>query len=437
MNDLVIGIAIFLLTFIAIASEKIHKTIAALIGASLMLLLKIVEQHKAFHEIDLNVIFLLIGMMVIVHITSQTGVFQWIAIQIAKTAKGKPVLIIILLSIITAILSAFLDNVTTVILLAPVCLLICQQLEIDPIPFLILIAVSSNIGGTATSIGDPPNILISSAAGLSFLDFIINLAPVIIVIMLAFIYTVKFMFKDKMNVSSELRARIMSMDPTRVIKNKKLLIQCLSVMSYVFIGFFIHGALHLEPATIALSGAAILILITKTDPEEIFKHIEWGTIFFFIGLFIIVAGVIEIGVIAIISEKLLSFFGEKLIALNMFILWFSAISSALVDNIPFVATVIPIIKETGQHISLNMNVPPGDILNPLWWSLALGSCLGGNGSLIGASANVIVAGIAKKNNHIITFLEFSKYGILFLIQSLIISTAYLYLRYMMFSPLFN
>jgi Na+/H+ antiporter NhaD/arsenite permease-like protein len=411
-------------------SEKVNKTVAALLGASAMIFLHIIPQDEAYHSIDLNVIFLLVGMMIIVHIMSKTGVFQYVAIKLAQIGRGEPLRIMILLGVAAALISALLDNVTTMILMAPVTFLISDELEIDPVPFLILMAISSNIGGTATLVGDPPNILIGSAAGLSFNDFLFNLTPVIAIIMVAYVFTVKWLFRKSFNVSSDLKARVREIVAIKAIRNWPLLIQSLVVLGSVIGLFLFHHLLGLEAATIALAGAAVLTLISKIEPDEYFQHIEWTTIFFFIGLFIIVEGLVKIGFIEMVANGALSLTKGDMKITTLFILWFSAIFSAVVDNIPYTATMIPIIKHLGASIADQYNVIPPVILKPLWWSLALGACLGGNGTVIGASANVIIVGIAKKNGHHISFFHFMKYGIIFTLESMIISTVYVYFRYL-------
>ncbi|MBU1863242.1 MAG: ArsB/NhaD family transporter [Candidatus Omnitrophica bacterium] len=430
MNPFIIGVSIFILVYSGIIFERVHKTVAALLGAATMLCLHIVSQEEAFQAIDLNVIFLLIGMMIIVHIIAETGVFQWAAIRIAQLGGGEPLKILILLSITAAILSAFLDNVTTIIVMAPIMFILADTLEVDPIPFLIMSVIASNIGGAATLVGDPPNILIGSAGNLSFNDFLYNLAPVIIVIMCCFYFTVKFLFRNTFHVSSELKGRIIEMRADRAITNPALLRKALAVIAAVILLFLIHHRLGLEVATIALSGAAVLLLLSRTEPEEVFRHLEWTTIFFFIGLFIIVEGLVKIGFIELVANHALTLTGGNVTTTTLLLLWFSGIFSAVIDNIPYTATMIPLVKHVGISIAKTMQVAPQTVMNPLWWSLALGACLGGNGTVIGASANVIIVGLAKKNGYKISFFRFFKYGVIFLIESMIISTVYLYLRYL-------
>ncbi|ADO84273.1 SLC13 family permease [Ilyobacter polytropus] len=431
MNTFTLGICIFLFTYYLIITEKIPHTLSALLGGVLMVILKILPSEKAFHSIDLNVIFLLIGMMIIVHITSESGLFQWVAINIAKSVRGEPFPLMLLLMVITALFSALLDNVTTILLLGPVTILITEELKIDSIPFLIAEVIASNIGGTATLIGDPPNILIGSASKLTFNEFAINLSPIALIILVVTIINFKFIFGNKMKVSNVLKAKIMDIDASRALRDKNLMITSLSVLLFVFIGFLTHSITHIEPAFIAFGGAVVLMIVTKKDVEEIFKTIEWKTLFFFIGLFIMVEGIVEIGAIDILANRALTFTGGDLPKTSILILWMSAIISSVVDNIPYTATLIPMIK-TGlipniatSHPEISLQV----IRYSLWWALALGACLGGNGTLIGASANVVAAGIASKSGKNLSFMKFTKYGSLIMIESLLLSTLYLWFRF--------
>ncbi|SEO53716.1 ArsB/NhaD family transporter [Paenibacillus sp. OV219] len=418
------AIGIFLVIYGLIISEKVHRTIVAMIGGLLMVALGIVDQETAIHHIDFNTLGLLIGMMIIVSITADTGLFRFIAVWAAKKSKGKPVRILISLLIITAVCSAFLDNVTTVLLMVPVTLSITRQLRISPIPFLITQIMASNIGGTATLIGDPPNIMIGSAAKeLTFLAFIMNLAPIAIIILAINIPIFILLFRKQMIVKPELTKVIMEMDAKELITEHKLLYKCLSVLLLTMLGFFLHQALHLESATVALSGAFLLLLLTgEHRMEEAFTKVEWATIFFFVGLFVLVSGLVETGVIARLAEQAIELTDGNLVATSMLILWLSAIASAFLDNIPFVATMIPMIQDMG-----NMGVSN---LEPLWWSLALGACLGGNGTLIGASANLIVAQLSSKEGYPIKFMAYFKYGFPLMLLSIAISSVYLYVRYL-------
>jgi len=423
-HQTILAIGIFLIVYGFIISEKIHRTIVAMIGGILMVILGVVDQETALHHIDFNTLGLLIGMMIMVNITAETGLFKYIAIWAAKKAKGHPIRILISLTLITALASAFLDNVTTVLLMVPVTFSITRQLRVNSFPYLFAQILASNIGGTATMIGDPPNIMIGSAVEeLTFMAFIENLAPVIIIIMLIMVPILILIFRKQLKTTPELMQSLMNMDEHAVITNRKLLIKCLSVLGLTIIGFFVHQLLHLESATIALTGAFLLLLLSGEHfLEEAFARIEWTTIFFFIGLFVLVSGLIETGVITALAKQAMALTGGNVASTSMLILWLSAIASAFVDNIPFVATMIPLIQDMGSMGVSN--------LEPVWWSLALGACLGGNGSLVGASANLIVAGLSAKEGQPITFVQFLKYGFPLMILSIIISTIYIYLRYL-------
>lgn len=419
------AIGLFLIVYAMIVAEKVHRTIVAMIGGVAMIVFGIVDQAEAVHHIDFNTLGLLIGMMILVSVTAETGVFNYVAVKAAKLASGEPVRILIALAVITAVGSAFLDNVTTVLLMVPVTFNITRQLRVPPIPFLITQILASNIGGTATLIGDPPNIMIGSAVPeLTFMAFINNLAPIAALIMIAFLPIFVLLFRSQIQTSPEHMRALMEMDERALIKNRKLLKQSLTVLGLTIIGFFLHQLLHLESATVALTGAFLLLLLTGEHVmEEALAKVEWTTIFFFVGLFVLVSGLIETGVIAMLAERMIDWTGGNVTAASILILWLSAIASAFLDNIPFVATMIPLIQEMGA-----MGVPD---LEPLWWSLALGACLGGNGSLIGASANLIVAGLSGKEGHPIRFAAFLKVGFPLMLMSIAIANVYLYVRYLM------
>lgn len=413
---------LFVVVYGIIISEKIHRTIIALFGAVLLLVLGILAQTEAIGYIDFNTIGLLTGMMIVVGITRKSGVFEYMAIKAANLAKGEPVKILIYLSIVTAVASAFLDNVTTVLLIVPVTISICKALEINPVPVFITEIMASNIGGTATLIGDPPNIMIGSAAPYGFMDFVINLTPVVIVIFVVTIFLLKIIFKDQLKTSEENKAKIRAMNPVDAIKDRVILKKSLSVIGLVIVGFVTHQYLGLESASIALAGAALLLLLTREDPDEILHTVEWTTLFFFIGLFILVGGLEKVGIIESMAREAVALTHGNLTATTILILWFSAIASAFVDNIPFVATFIPLIKEIGtiSHMSIA----------PLWWALSLGACLGGNGTIVGASANVIVSGMSAREGHPITFLGYMKIAFPLMLISIAISTVYLLLFFL-------
>ncbi|WP_123039464.1 ArsB/NhaD family transporter [Cohnella candidum] len=420
----IIAVCIFLAIYALIISEKIHRTIVAMIGAVLMVVLGIVDQETALHHIDFNTLGLLVGMMVIVAITADTGVFKYVAVWAAKKAGGKPVRILIALCLITAIGSAFLDNVTTILLMVPVTFSMTRQLRVSPMPYLITQILASNVGGTATLIGDPPNIMIGSEVKeLSFSAFIVNLAPIAAIIMLVYVPLFILMFRKRLQTQPEHIRNLMEMDEKELIRDRVLLAKSLSVLGLTILGFFLHQTFHLESATVALAGAFLLLLLTGEHAmEHALGKVEWTTIFFFVGLFVLVSALVETGVIAKLAEQAVEWTGGNLTASSMLILWLSAIASAFLDNIPFVATMIPMIQEMG-----NMGVSN---LEPLWWSLALGACLGGNGTLVGASANLIAAGLSAKEGHPIRFLEYMKIGFPLMLLSVVLASAYVYLRYL-------
>ena len=432
-----IATGIFLIAYAVIVSEKIHKTIVAIFGAGLMLVLKILEQHEAFHVeelgIDWNVIFLLISMMIIINLMRPTGVFEYIAIKSAKLGKGDPFRIMVIFAIVTAVLSALLDNVTTVLLIVPVTILIADALQVDAIPYLISCTLASNIGGTATLIGDPPNIMIASKAQLNFMDFIYHLAPIVIVMMVFYIFAIKFIWGRKLKTKDELKARIMAMNENEAIKDPVMLKKSLFVLAMVLTGFVFHGALHFQPATVALFGAGLLLLLSKThEPHHVLAEVEWPTIFFFMGLFIIIGGIVKVGLIKWMSVQVLAITQGDMLATSMVVMWFSAFASAFIDNIPYVATMNPLIIDMAKQLWPNLSglqlLHHPDLM-PVWWSLALGACLGGNGTPIGASANVIVIGMSEKIGKRISFGKFMLYGIPIMLITVFIAMVYVWLRY--------
>lgn len=423
MNTFFVSIAIFIVTYAIIISEKVHRTVIALAGAALMILLGVLNQEQAIEGVDFNTLGLLIGMMVIVGIAKDSGMFQYVAIWSSKVGKGKPIPIFIMLGVITAVFSAFLDNVTTVLLTVPVSFVVANNLKLNPKPFLIGGILLSNIGGTATLIGDPPNILIGSAAKLSFNDFLVNLAPISILISIITIALLCFIYRKKMITDKEAQEAIMKFKPEEALSNKPLLIKSLIVIGMILVGFFTHTITHLEAATIAMSGAALLLLLTMNDPEKHLKDVEWTSIFFFVGLFMVVTGLEQVGAIRLAAEKLLQITGGNMTITTLSILWGSAIFSSVVDNIPFVATMIPLIKDIGTLSGLT--------LGPLWWALALGADIGGNATIVGASANVVVSGMAEKEGHKIRFVEYMKLATPMTFVAIIVCTVYVYIRYLM------
>lgn len=423
-TPLTLATAIFLGVYAMLIWDRFNRAVIAILGASLMIFLGILNQEEAIEGVDFNTLGLLIGMMVIVAVCKETGMFQYVAIRSAKLVKGHPWGIMFMLSWVTAIFSAFLDNVTTVLLIVPLTLLITEEMEISPYPFLVIEVLTSNIGGASTLIGDPPNIMIGSAVGLTFMDFVRNLIIPVIVTMIATLIPFYFFYARKMYVSPDVREKIMAFNEREALKDIPLLKKCLFVLSIVILGFIFQHYLHLEAATIALFGAALLLLITENDLHETFSHVEWTTIFFFTGLFVVVKGIEKAGLISLMAEWLMNATRGNMTATAITVLWVSALASAFVDNIPFVATMIPLIKEISGQLG-------GDeAIMPLWWALSLGACLGGNGTLIGASANVVVAGLAGRAGHHIGFKEFIKVAFPLMVLSIVISTIYIYVRYL-------
>lgn len=423
MSKFWIAIIIFLITYLFIIAEKYHRTITVWVAAALVIALGVINQEQAIEHVDFNTILLLIGMMVIVGITRKSGVFEYLAIKSAKVVKGEPVALLIVLALITAVASALLDNVTTVLLIVPVTYALTDRLNISPVPFLFAEIIASNIGGSATLIGDPPNIMIGSATGLGFMDFIMNMALPSMIILIITIVCLVLIYKKDLNTEPDKIESIMVLNEIDFIHEWLILKKSLLILGLTILGFLLHQSLHLESATIALLGAGILMLITREEPEEILLSIEWPTIFFFAGLFILVGSLQVNGVISFIAQKLMLVTGDNIAFTGTLVLWLSALASAFIDNIPFVATMIPLLQEVGQLSQIPME--------SIWWSLALGACLGGNGSLIGASANVIVAGIAERNNTPIKYMDFLKIGFPLMILSIILSNGYLYLFYWM------
>lgn len=418
-----LAITIFIIVYGIIVSEKVHRTKIALIGAILVILASILSQSEAISKVDFNTLGLLIGMMIIVAIAMRTGMFQYAAVKLAKQAKGKPLRIMTAFFAFTAGTSALLDNVTTVLLVTPIIFSVTSVLDINPVPFLISEILASNIGGTATLIGDPPNIMIGGATGLGFNDFLFNLAPVVIIIGIVTNWLFIMLYRKRLVVSSDAEARIMELDEHSYLTDKKLLVKVLAVLCFTIVGFVLHQILHLESATVAIAGAAVLLLISGLEPDEIFKEVEWNTIFFFIGLFIIVGGLEATGVIHMIAEWGLNITNSDRVMMHILILWLSAIASAFIDNIPFVATMIPLIKSMAEISGMDVT--------SLWWTLSLGACLGGNGTIIGASANVVVSSIAASRGYALSFIDFMKVAFPFMIISILIAHGYIYLKFLL------
>ena len=420
MTPTFIAGTIFLITYAVIATERLHKTIAALAGAMLIILSGILSQEEAFASVDWNVIFLLIGMMIIANTMRNTGVFTWLAVMAAKLGDGRPMRVLIIMCLLTAVASALLDNVTTVVIVAPVTIYLAGVLRVSPVPLLLAEVFASNIGGAATLIGDPPNILIGSAADIHFIDFAGAMLPISVIGMVGLIAMIWVFWRNELKTSAETIKELDEIDTSSLITNPGLLRTSLIVLGATVIGFFLHGVFHLEAATIAMTGAVALMVITRPDPHDILAEVEWTTLLFFVGLFIVVGGIEHVGLIETIANGLLEITGTDLVLTGLLILWLSAVASALVDNIPFTAAMIPLVQEVG-------NVIP---VQPLWWALAMGADFGGNATIIGASANVVVASIAERNGYKITFVHFMKYGVIVSVMTLILSSAYLWLRYL-------
>ena len=432
LSPMWVATCFLLITYAIIISETVNRSIVALIGAGAMVLVGVMNQDEALKGVDWNTIGLLTGMMILVSISRRSGMFQYVAIWSARAARAHPAGILFLLQITTAVLSAFLDNVTTVLLIVPVTLAITRELQVPPYPFLVAEILASNIGGTATLIGDPPNILIGSLVGLDFNDFVFHLAPVIVVVMIAQAIMTHLVWGKDFKAIPERKARVMAMVPAEAIMDWTLLKQSLAVLTVVMIAFVFARPLHLEPATIAMVGAAVLMLLDNwahhgekaaRNLHETFSDVEWITIFFFIGLFIVVHGVEVGGLLKLLADKLLIATGGDLATTGYAILWASAILSAIVDNIPFVATMIPLIKNMAPALG------GPEKIEPLWWCLSLGACLGGNGTLIGASANLTVAGLAERSGVPFRFVTYTLYAFPMMLVSIAISHVYVWWRY--------
>ncbi|MFD9947450.1 SLC13 family permease [Nonomuraea sp. NPDC059023] len=423
-----ISVAVFLCAYTLIATEKIHRVAAALGGAGIMLMIHATNAETAFFSestgIDWNVIFLLLGMMIIVGVLKQTGIFEYLAIWAAKRAKGRPYRLMVLLVVITACASALLDNVTTVLLIAPVTFLVCERLALPVAPFLIAEAMASNIGGASTLVGDPPNIIIASRAGLSFNDFLIHMAPLVVVLMAVFIGLCRILFRKSFVYDPERAAEIMTLNEREAIKDRRLLWQSLLVLVVVMSAFVLHPVLHYEPSVVAVLGAGILVAATKVTTEEAISEVEWPTLVFFAGLFVMVGALVNTGVIGQISQAATEATQGQLGLTTMGLLWASAGLSAIVDNIPYVATMSPIVAELVAANGGN------DSAQVLWWALAFGADLGGNATAVGAAANVVVLGIAARNGTPISFWQFTKYGLVVTVVTVALCVPYLWLRYL-------
>ena len=427
MSTTTIAVIIFVAAYALIISEKVHRTIVGIVGASLMILCGVIDQATAISHIDFNTLGLLMGMMIIVNITSETGLFNFLAVWAAKKVEAQPIKLLVALSLLTMVCSGLLDNVTTVLLTVPITFGITSQLKVDVKPYLISQILASNIGGTATLIGDPPNIMIGSAAPeLTFMMFIENLAPIAFFDLFVVMFIMEALYRKQLHTKPELQSEVMAMDAGKCIKDHKLLGKSLFALGLTILGFFTHSMLGLESSLIALGGGFLLLLLAGGSAslvEKTMKSVEWATIFFFIGLFIAVGGLVETGIIHDLATMAIELTGGDVTTTSLLVLWLSAIVSSVLDNIPFVATMIPLIQNMGAMGVSN--------LDPVWWSLALGACLGGNGTLVGASANLIVAGLAAERGVKITFIKYLWVGFPIMLLTILLSTVYVYLRYLM------
>lgn len=427
----ILAIVIFVVAYVFIAIEKIPKMAVALAGAGLVLALGVVGSDDAFYNhdtgIDWDVVFLLLGMMIIVSVLRKTGVFEYVAIWAAKRAKGSPLRVMVLLVLITALASAFLDNVTTVLLIAPVTLLVCDRLDIKPVPFLIAEVLASNIGGAATLIGDPPNIIIGSRAGLTFNDFLVNMTPIVVIEILVFTLILPWLFRGSFTVHPDRVADVMALNEREAIQDRGLLIKCGVVLLGVFAAFIGHSVFHVEPSVVALLGAGVLVVISRAQPKDYLAGVEWETLLFFAGLFIMIGALVKTGVVGELASLAAEATGGNALLAVMLILGVSALLSGVIDNIPYVATMSPLVLELSN-----------DIADPthseaLWWALALGADFGGNMTAIGASANVVMLGIAARSGSPISFWEFTKKGAIVTVVTVVVAAPYLWLRYFVFA----
>lgn len=426
----IVALVVFAGAYILIATERIHRVAAALGGAALMLALGLTSGKTAYYSsdagIDWNVVFLLLGMMIIVGVIKRTGLFEYLAIAAVKKAGGRPFLVMTMLVVITAVASMMLDNVTTVLFIAPVTILVCDKLALPVAPYLIAEVMASNIGGTATLIGDPPNIIVASRAGLSFNDFLVNLAPFVVIMVIALIAMTRIMFRHAFTFHPERVAEVMALSEREALRNKKLLIQSLVVLFFVLVGFILHTTLHFEPSVVALLGAGLLVLISRVTTEDAIADVEWETLVFFMGLFVMVGALVKTGVIGNFAHLLAQATGERLWVTTALLLLASLVLSGIVDNIPYVAVMAPVVGALAQ-------AQPAGHTSVLWWALLLGADLGGNATAVGASANVVVIGLAKRNGTPISFWQFTRYGLMVAGASGLLALPYLWLRYFAFA----
>jgi Na+/H+ antiporter NhaD/arsenite permease-like protein len=416
-----LAIAIFVAALAAIATERVDRTKAALLGAALVLISQTIDQEHAIESIDFNTIGLLAGMMLMVRLTETTGVYTWLAIHAGQLSRGRPAAVVASLAITTAVLSAFLDNLTTVLLVVPITFLLADALDIDPIPLVIIEIVASNIGGTATLIGDPPNIIIAGATGLSFGAFIVNLTPIATIAFVAVTAGLYLFYRSRLRVAPEARRRVMELDPGRSIEDHDELVRTLPVLVATIVAFFAHKALGLEPATVALAGATAMLLVSRQPLDKALAGIEWPTLFFFLGLFVMVGALEQTGAIRELADSIGALTDGDRTAELLGIAWVSVLGSGIVDNIPFTATMVPVVEQLQEGNS-------GD--NAYWWALAIGACFGGNATLIAAAANVAAAGLASRAGRPIGFVTFLKVGLPATVLSMALATAYISIRYL-------
>ena len=413
------ALGIFVIIYVFIIAEKIDRAVVTLIGATILVLAGLLTGEDAIHFVDFETLSLLVAMMALVAITKRSGLFQYVAFKLIKVAKGNPVRSLMLMMLLTGVASALLDNVTTVVMIVPVTFVVCNILKVTPVPFLMGEILASNIGGTATLIGDPPNIMIGSSVGLGFMDFLNNVAPVALIIFAVTMWIIYLIYRKSLRVAPEVAENIKALESQFQLTDKALAYKSIAVLCLTFLGFLLHQMIGLETATVAIIGALLLLLISKVHAEEILREVEWSTIFFFAGLFIMVGALEKVGILDLFAGFILKATKGDMAAMSSLTLWGSGVLSGFVDNIPYVATAIPIIKDLGANQQY------------LWWALSLGACLGGNMTAIGASANVVVIGLADKNNVKISFIDYLKLGVPLTLLSLAISQVYLYVRYLL------
>lgn len=416
----IIAVAVFLIVILLIISERVHRTAAAMAGAVVLILTGVMSADKALSYIDFNTIGVLVGMMIFVAIVRRSGMFEYIAVRAAKAVHGDPWKIMVAFTLITAVLSAILDNVTTVLLVGPMSIAIARMLKIDPVPFLMGQILASNVGGTATLIGDPPNIMIGSAAHLSFMDFLENTGFSVLFILAVLILLMKIVYEKKIEMGTVDTSAIEKLDPSKSITNRALMRKGIIVLICVIVGFMFHDKLGIESSVIALTAAAVMLIIGREDVNEAIQDVEWTTILFFMSLFVVVGGLTETGIIKELASKIINATDGHPMVTMLVLLWASALLSSILDNIPFVATLIPLI--------LAMQADGMDVTS-FWWAISLGACLGGNGTMIGASANVVLSDISTKHGYPITFKSYLKVGMPFMLLSIVISTVFLVVKF--------